>query len=530
VGEPGSDVWKLHICAQGAMSSPDYFTLSYRWGNVPSLMLNQANIDELCRGKPIHELPLTFRDAVAVAHDFSVRYLWIDRLCILQDSREDWERESSSTRDVYANSALNISATVSTDPTDGLFREREEETFIRPGIVFTDLSTTPRRYCIYEESYWDRQVTNTVLQQRGWAFQERRLAPRILHFSEKQIFWECFLQECSEGFPCGIPGGRKLQRSKNLEAVLDPNFFWPSDDPELIRMHEMPKRHILTVAAFDCWCDIVDDYTARALTRPEDRLVALSGVANVFLETIGDVYLAGNWKTRLPMSLDWRARLPMSKLPSGYLAPSWSWACGIGPVEARPYTDCSEPLISIVDASVQTATPDPTGSVSGGSVILKGLLIPATLDGSGCQSRLVPVQPVEVNNDAQDTRCSPISPVPRPSLPSSPPSDAQPVPAIVREDFAGTDLGNGRVLYCLPLSNWSVSRDIDFMDDTSITVVTGIVLEPASSPHLPGAFVRLGHFSIETLEEIENFGIHLAIRNRSYRSDKGVRRTVITIV
>ena len=96
IGQPGDHNWKLHICAEEAMISPNYMTLSYRWAEVSPWKLTQANFDDLRRGKSIHALPQTFQDAVIVAHRFSIRYLWLDSLCIVQDSQEDWERESST--------------------------------------------------------------------------------------------------------------------------------------------------------------------------------------------------------------------------------------------------------------------------------------------------------------------------------------------------------------------------------------------------------------------------------------------------
>ena len=71
IGVPGDLTWKLHICAEERMTSPNYMTLSYRWGDLPSLKLMQSNINELRQGKFVDELPQTFRDAVTVLHRFS---------------------------------------------------------------------------------------------------------------------------------------------------------------------------------------------------------------------------------------------------------------------------------------------------------------------------------------------------------------------------------------------------------------------------------------------------------------------------
>ena len=70
-------------------------------------------------------------------------------------------------------------------------------------VMNTD--STKNKYYIFDISYWDRQVTDTALNKRGWVFQERLLAPRVLHFARHQILWECFTEYKCEVYPVGIP-------------------------------------------------------------------------------------------------------------------------------------------------------------------------------------------------------------------------------------------------------------------------------------------------------------------------------------
>ncbi|PMD19341.1 heterokaryon incompatibility, partial [Hyaloscypha hepaticicola] len=55
-------------------------------------------------------LPKTFQDAVLITRDLGVRYLWIDSLCIIQDSDEDWEQEAARMSEVYANGYVMLAA------------------------------------------------------------------------------------------------------------------------------------------------------------------------------------------------------------------------------------------------------------------------------------------------------------------------------------------------------------------------------------------------------------------------------------
>ena len=55
----------------------------------------------------------------------SIRYVWIDSLCIIQDLAEDWRLESSRMGDVYRHSFCNISASKNTLKEEGLFAPRD---------------------------------------------------------------------------------------------------------------------------------------------------------------------------------------------------------------------------------------------------------------------------------------------------------------------------------------------------------------------------------------------------------------------
>lgn len=106
-------------------SDLEYMSLSHCWGSKPIMSLSQTNIDSLKKGISVSDLPKTFQDAVIVASWFQCRYLWIDSLCIVQDSVEDWRRESAKMRHVYQNAQLNIAATGAVDSSVGLFFERD---------------------------------------------------------------------------------------------------------------------------------------------------------------------------------------------------------------------------------------------------------------------------------------------------------------------------------------------------------------------------------------------------------------------
>lgn len=60
-------------------------------------------------------LPQTFRDAIAMTERLGFQYLWIDALCIIQNSSADWMAEAACMYDVYFYGTLMLSADVSPD-------------------------------------------------------------------------------------------------------------------------------------------------------------------------------------------------------------------------------------------------------------------------------------------------------------------------------------------------------------------------------------------------------------------------------
>ena len=88
-----------------------YITLSHRWASSTVLKLESTNIESLRRCIPLESLPQTFVDAIEVTRALSARYLWIDSLCILQDSLDDWQAEAAEMGRVYQNCFGNLAAT-----------------------------------------------------------------------------------------------------------------------------------------------------------------------------------------------------------------------------------------------------------------------------------------------------------------------------------------------------------------------------------------------------------------------------------
>jgi len=75
---------------------------------------------------------------------------------------------------------------------------------------------------------------------------------------------------------------------------------------------------------------ITAEYSACDLTMPDDKLIALSGIADEMLLVFKDDYLAGNWRSQFPHILMWTGG---KSRPRPLRAPSWSWASVDGKIQ-----------------------------------------------------------------------------------------------------------------------------------------------------------------------------------------------------
>lgn len=67
------------------------------------------------------DLPQTFRDAVKIRGNLGIEYIWIDSLCVVQDSLEDWRAGAARVRDAYSNARMTIAAFAVEHSGQGLF-------------------------------------------------------------------------------------------------------------------------------------------------------------------------------------------------------------------------------------------------------------------------------------------------------------------------------------------------------------------------------------------------------------------------
>lgn len=166
---------------------PLYATLSHCWGSSTFETLNSTNVEELKQRVPSRFLVKTFADAIQIARNLGLNYLWIDSLCIIQDNSQDWEVEASIMASVYGGSSLNIAASFARDGTEGCFLKTRHY-----GGGFTAGASIAGKRQMLELSpgnEYYRNVTGTHLATRAWTVQEKILAPRTLHCGDQGFFF-----------------------------------------------------------------------------------------------------------------------------------------------------------------------------------------------------------------------------------------------------------------------------------------------------------------------------------------------------
>lgn len=228
-----------------------YVALSHRGGNLGEAQLTTANRTARLQSIRFDELTRTMQHAVLVTRKLEVRFLWIDAMCIIQDSDSDWRTEASNMANIYQDALITLAAGTSSDHSDGMFTEQQAQQ--RPKDIWFD---------------------DDFLGRRGWILQEQLLPSRTIKYSSSIISWEC---KTSVG---------------NAHSNLSPEFMRFRQALAGVRSTSMP----LEQQAHTSWQRIVQDFSQRELTDPRDKMMALLGIADFIGKIMKDRSLAGIWE------------------------------------------------------------------------------------------------------------------------------------------------------------------------------------------------------------------------------------------
>lgn len=311
-----------------------YVVLSHCWGRADAAgKLKDSLIPEYQQGLDLDILPQNIQDAVYITRRLGFRYLWIDALCISQDNPEEGAEEKAKLPLYYGQAALMISASTATDADSGILTARH--------VPMSPIMGRDRKFGLRQRILrWKNDIEYTHLATQGWAAQERMLAPRIVHYTRRQMVWECAAGLSFEA--SGIDDGRfgcdtddTYYSKAKLQPLLEVGLrgLHPGVPDALERTTikrgdndgdsggtELARRHYT-------WLQCVYEYSPRGLAVPSDKLPALAGLATILNHdgAMGE-YLAGIWSKDLAAGLDWSRPWRLLSKPPAYQAPSWSWA------------------------------------------------------------------------------------------------------------------------------------------------------------------------------------------------------------
>ncbi|KAF7534256.1 hypothetical protein G7054_g6351 [Neopestalotiopsis clavispora] len=237
-----------------------YAALSYCWGSGVAFKTTPGNLDKhLTADLKVSDMPRTLSDAVRVARDLNIQYLWIDALCILQyqesdpkalqvEAQNDWTHESVRMHAIYGNAWVTIVAAGAAQCDEGLY-------MIDPHIS---------------------KLGDQPIFSRAWTLQEWLVSKRLLVFATEAVYYACSKS---------TPDPDKLGRSDCLRVTL-----------EQLKLRASPVTSDDASYKHDDWLRIIVNFSCRVLSSRPDKLPALSGVAQKIFSDMGlsnADYLAG---------------------------------------------------------------------------------------------------------------------------------------------------------------------------------------------------------------------------------------------
>ncbi|KAK7418436.1 hypothetical protein QQX98_003928 [Neonectria punicea] len=331
-------------------------------------------------------LSKTFQDAITFADGMGVEFIWIDSLCIIQNSRQDWEAEAVKMASYYINGQFTIAATSSTDGAGGLYHAVpiEEQAIHIEGLdpkSNADFRVGARRSLAHHHDILeDRTKTNErfPLLTRGWVYQERILSRRFVHFGPREVHWECH-----EDVSCQCGG---------IKAALELNPSGKETANQALAISQstlQPDKMVLL------WSKQVENLTRLDFTYISDHLPALAGLATLIVQSgHSGRYLAGLWQEGLLFWLCWSSMEECTKHKTLSGVPSWSWASVAGRVtydfmthyfQTGPWGERGHERMLLVNAAwvkVLECMPDEpplSGTLDSGVLAITGDVAPATL-------------------------------------------------------------------------------------------------------------------------------------------------------
>jgi hypothetical protein len=218
---------------------------------------------------------------------------------------------------VYGNAAITICAEAAANSQCGIFKSANTYR----GIEVRLPANSPQNTCecdIYLKTRPAKSDQDFHVGHRAWVLQECLLSPRLIIYTANQVIWSCRTAEKCErgkkkehifgvvGFKPNVKsllfpttgsnyGDNKLTQPLALRGI-ERMPFKPEDYSDYASQH---RGRLLN------WYEIVNQYALCSITKPEDRLPAIAGIAKRISALTGFTYLAGLWLEDIIQGLCW---------------------------------------------------------------------------------------------------------------------------------------------------------------------------------------------------------------------------------
>ncbi|CAI9630879.1 unnamed protein product [Alternaria burnsii] len=317
------DTDDIRLVAGSDIGHVTYAALSYCWGSVPQLVLTSENQTEFKKRVPFESLSRVAQDAATVCRGMSVRYLWIDAMCIMQGPEGDFHQEAGRMEEVYASALFTICAGASADTTEPFLVNRDPLRWTQCHLL-EDGSKESWGYIYADYCEFSADVPGHFdLDWRGWCFQELFLSPRSMYFGPRGVHWIC-----RKGTVCDRY--QDFEGFRGDEGHDGENWETPKQLYERVVSLGVDISEPETNLAFRMvWRTIREKYSLKELRYQSDKLLALAGVASVIQRKFNARASFGLWLEDFHEELLWaNFAFGVSGIPGTRLgiAPSWSWA------------------------------------------------------------------------------------------------------------------------------------------------------------------------------------------------------------
>ncbi|KAI1338661.1 heterokaryon incompatibility protein-domain-containing protein [Xylariaceae sp. FL0016] len=373
---PGLQTSEFRVFIEEPKEVEPFTSLSYCWGKDQQYKMTKARITSGDFELDWNRIAKSIQDAVRVTVGIGLHCLWVDSLCIIQDDEQDKAEQIADMARIYNQATVTIVASKANQAADGFLDD------INLGDRTNLAVKLPFRCPGPERTLGTAFITNfntsrnaEPINSRAWTFQEYYLSNRILEFTSLQMRWTCASANKGIEYCDGWKWERNLGND-NAE-VLNPYHDLKKDIKEMesSRSSEQWMRDWVHMR----WSGAVSHYTARELSVPTDKVLAISGIAQVFARHIKEVYMAGFWASTLPSHLCWHT-MPDQKsqrLPSRsglYQGPSWSWLSVNSHIYDVYSRACqSETLVALLNVDIELVSASAKyGAIRHGVLTLRG--------------------------------------------------------------------------------------------------------------------------------------------------------------